>query len=183
MAATPGPSNALLTAAAAQVGILRALPALLGVAVGMAALMFGVTLGLGALIMSIPLLLTFLRVLGGGVLLYLAYQLATSTHGVQARSVRPVGFAGAAAFQLVNPKSWLACASAAAAFSDPASSPSLHAATLTLIFVVVAIPSCAAWLGFGALVQHSLRSPRARRVFNLTMSGLLAISVLLLWLG
>src|SRR5579864_7893950 len=192
MAATPGPSNTLLTATAAQVGVVRALLALFGVAVGMAAMIFTVALGFGALILSTPGLLFVLRVAGSAVLLWLAYQIATapatpmssppapptpvsspvtpasspspdaapSVGFTRARRVgfagalhrcagarrmgfagalhrcagarrmgpgaaaprvgftgaRPVGFAGAAAFQWLNPKSWLASASAAAFF-------------------------------------------------------------------
>ena len=36
LAGTPGPSNTLLTATGANVGVMRGLPALFGVAVGMA---------------------------------------------------------------------------------------------------------------------------------------------------
>jgi threonine/homoserine/homoserine lactone efflux protein len=162
--------------------------AVLGVAVGMAALMFIVTLGLGALIVSTPLLLTVFRLLGAAFLLYLAYQLATSVSGhdgaTAVSAVQPVGFKGAAAFQVVNPKSWLACTSAAAAFSASSVSrenPVLHALTLATIFVAVALPSCAAWLAFGAVVQRILRSPRAQRRFNLAMAALLLVSVVLLF--
>jgi threonine/homoserine/homoserine lactone efflux protein len=45
-AGTPGPSNTLLTATAANVGVVRGLPALAGVAVGMAALIRGAS-GIG----------------------------------------------------------------------------------------------------------------------------------------
>jgi threonine/homoserine/homoserine lactone efflux protein len=183
MAGTPGPSNTLLTATGAQVGVLRGSSAVLGVAAGMAALMFIVTLGLGALIVSTPLLLTAFRFSGAAFLLYLAYQLATSATAHEGPSgvsaVRAVGFKGAAAFQVVNPKSWLACTSAAAAFS--AENPLLHAVTLAVIFVIVALPSCAAWLVFGAVVQRILRSPRAQRRFNLAMAALLVVSVVLLF--
>jgi threonine/homoserine/homoserine lactone efflux protein len=188
MAATPGPSNTLLTATAAQVGVLRALPALFGVAAGMAILIFTVALGLGALIVASPAILLALRLAGTAVLLWLAFQIATSSSAPAASApagARRVGFAGAAVFQLVNPKSWLASASAAA-FLNPSSSsgtpPALQAATLALLFAAVALPSCFAWLAFGAALHRVLHSERAQRTFKLIMAALLAASALILLL-
>jgi len=56
-AGTPGPSNVLLTATGANVGVLRGLPSLLGVAIGMALMMFIVTFGLGSVILTNPFVL------------------------------------------------------------------------------------------------------------------------------
>jgi threonine/homoserine/homoserine lactone efflux protein len=181
MAGTPGPSNTLLTATGASVGVLRGLPALLGVAVGMALMMFLVTFGLGSVILATPLLLTGVRWIGALVLLWFAFRIATSGAAHAGESLRPIGFAGAAAFQWINPKSWLACASAAGTYLDPArGSPWLQAGVLAALFVVAALPSCLVWLAFGAGVQRVLRSERAARVFNLLMAALLVMSVVLL---
>ncbi len=188
MAGTPGPSNSLLTATAAQVGIVRGLPALLGVAVGMAALMFSVTMGLGALILATPMIVLLLRIIGAAILAWLAFQIATSSLSVHTDASsdsappRPVGFATAAAFQWVNPKSWLAAASAAAFLTPSTLSAPVHAGVLAAIFVAVAIPSCFAWLAFGAALHRILRSPDAQRTFNHTMAALLAVSALTLLL-
>lgn len=179
VAATPGPSNTLLAATAANVGVLRGIPALAGVAAGMASLMFVVALGLGALIVQSALLVTALKWIGAAVLLWLAWKIATSRGGVD-HAVSPVGFVGAAAFQWINPKSWLACTSAAATFLTLASGPPYgQAATLALLFVATAVPCCFVWLAFGAIVQRALRSERALRIFNIVMGGLLAASVAL----
>ena len=51
-AGTPGPSNVLLTATGAQVGVRRGLPCLLGVGLGMAVMMFLVAFGLGSVILG-----------------------------------------------------------------------------------------------------------------------------------
>jgi threonine/homoserine/homoserine lactone efflux protein len=93
-----------------------------------------------------------------------------------------VGFLGAAAFQWINPKSWLVCTSAAATFFDPSiGSAHVQAAQLALIFGLVALPCCFVWLAFGAMVQRALRSERAMRTFNIVMGALLAASVVLLF--
>jgi threonine/homoserine/homoserine lactone efflux protein len=180
VAGTPGPSNAVLTATGAQVGVVRGLPALAGVASGMAVLMFAVAFGLGALILEHPVLLAAVKWTGAAVLVWLAWKIATSGGTGVDRAARPIGFVGAAAFQWINPKSWLACASAAAAFLDPSrGSAPLQAALLALGFALVALPCCFVWLAFGAVVQRALRSERARRAFNGVMGALLVASVVL----
>jgi len=154
--------------------------AVAGVAVGMGALMFVVAFGLGSIILGIPLLLTAVKWTGAAVLLWLALKIAMS-HGISADNpARPIGFVGAAAFQWVNPKSWLACTSAAAAFVDQSRGRAdLQAATIALLFVLAAVPCCFVWLAFGAAVQRALRSERALRTFNIAMGVLLAASVVL----
>ena len=193
MAATPGPSNTLLTATAAQVGIVRGIPALLGVALGMALLIFAVSVGLGAVLTSVPAILVVLRVAGAAFLLWLALHIATSDTMATSSpnpSVRSVGLRAAAAFQWINPKSWLAAASAAAFLTPTATATSTNASTSTIpqsltlaaIFAGVALPSCFAWLAFGAALHRLLRGPKAQRTFNLAMSTLLALSAVALLL-
>ena len=182
-AATPGPSNVLLTATGAQVGVMRGLPCLLGVALGMAVMMFAVTFGLASVLLGNPLVLMGVRWGGAVVLLWLAWRIATAGRAGTAASGRPVGFVGAAVFQWVNPKSWLVSASAAATFLGGESGHALwQAAALAGLFFLVALPSCLPWLAFGALLQRLLRSDLAFRIFNAAMGVLLAASVfLILW--
>jgi threonine/homoserine/homoserine lactone efflux protein len=120
--------------------------------------------------------------MGAAVLLGMAWKIATSRGAGANKEARPIGLLGAAAFQWVNPKSWLACTSAAATFLhlDPSRGDALlQAALLALLFVVAAVPCCFVWLAFGAVVQRTLRSERAQRTFNLGMGALLAASVVL----
>src|SRR5437868_455923 len=174
MAGTPGPSNTLLTATGGQVGVVRGLPALLGVAVGMGFMMFAVTFGLGALILDTPLLVNALKWAGALVLVWFAWKIGTSGSSHGAGETRPIGFVGAAAFQWINPKSWLACMSAAGTYLDPnRGSAAAQAAVLALLFVAAALPSCSVWLVSGRAVQRVLRTERAARVFNLVMAALL----------
>jgi threonine/homoserine/homoserine lactone efflux protein len=183
-AGTPGPSNVLLTATGAQVGMLRGLPCLLGVALGMAVMMFIVAFGLGAVILGNPMVLEVVQWSGAAVLGWLAWRVATARRGTAAGADGgAVGFLGAAAFQWVNPKSWLVCASAAATFLDPrAGNPLAQSAALGLVFFLAVLPSCWPWLAFGAVLQRRLRSERAFRIFNGAMGLLLAGSVILfLW--
>ena len=178
-AATPGPSNVLLTATGGAVGLVRGLPALVGVAAGMAAMMFLVAFGLGNVLLASPVLLQAVKWVGAAFLLWLAFKVATARRAGAASSGRPVGFLGAAAFQIVNPKSWLVCASAAATFLDQKAGGAFgQAAAFGLVFLLASLPSCLPWLAFGAVLQRRLESARAFRVFSVTMGLLLAASVI-----
>jgi threonine/homoserine/homoserine lactone efflux protein len=179
-AGTPGPSNVLLTATGAQVGVLRGLPCLFGVALGMAVMMFVVAFGLGSVILGNPLVLWGIKWCGAAVLCWLAWKIATARRGGAGAGGQPVGFLGAAAFQWGNPKSWLVSASAAATFLDQGGGSALtQSAALGLVFVLACLPSCFPWLAFGAVLQRFLRSDRAFRIFNVSMGALLAASVVL----
>jgi threonine/homoserine/homoserine lactone efflux protein len=179
-AGTPGPSNVLLTATGARVGVLRGLPCLLGVAVGMGSMMSIVAFGLGSVILGHGLVLAGLKWCGAAFLCWLAWKVATAPRAGPTAGGPPVGFFGAAAFQWVNPKSWLVSASAAATFLDPGAGSALgQSATLGLVFFVACLPSCLPWLASGAVLQRWLRSERAFRIFNGAMGALLAASVIL----
>src|SRR6266404_7902070 len=141
-AGTPGPSNLLLTATGANVGVLRGLPCLFGVTIGMGVMMFVVAFGLGSVVLANPAVLRALNWIGAAFLLWLAWKIATAGRGDAAAGRKPVGFVGAAAFQWINPKSWLVCASAAATFLDQGSGSALgQSAAFGLTFVLASAPS------------------------------------------
>jgi len=143
--------------------------------------MFLVPLGLGSIVLQNPLVLKALHCGGAAVLLWLAWKIATSSSLDSSSGGNPVGFTGAAVFQLVNPKSWLVSASAAGTFlSAEAGSPVVQSALLGGLFVLGGLPSCFVWLAFGAAVQRVLNNPRRLRVFNVAMGALLALSIALI---
>jgi len=180
-AGTPGPSNLLLTATGAGVGVLRGLPCLLGVGLGMGAMMFVVAFGLGRVVFSHPGVLRAASWIGAAFLLWLSWKIATSGPADAAAGKKPVGFIGAAAFQWINPKSWLVCASAAGLYLQAAAGSALQQATaLALLFVLAALPCCFVWLALGATAQQVLRTARSRHVFNIVMAVFFAASVVLI---
>ena len=179
-AGTPGPSNTLLTAIGARSGVRRGLPSLLGQVTGMGAMLFAITLGLGNLLLRHPLVLAILRWGGVALLGWMAWRIATSGHGEEAKD-GPAGFLRLAAFQWVNPKGWLTGVAAVTTFLHPGDGGALaQAALLALLFTLVALPSCFPWLAFGAALQRFLRTPRAHRVVNGVMAALLVASTILL---
>lgn len=181
-AITPGPSNVMLTASGAISGIARGLPCLVGVAAGMGLLIFGVALGIGQIITLHPAMLTVLNWLGAAFLLYLAWKIAVSGPLRDGAGKKPVGFAGAALFQWINPKSWLVSTSAAGAYLHAEAGALLQALVFAGLFVAAALPSGFLWLAFGASLQRYLRDARTARIVNGVMAAGLAASVaMILW--
>jgi threonine/homoserine/homoserine lactone efflux protein len=179
-AITPGPSNMILASTGAAVGLLRGLPALVGQVVGLGLMLFLVAFGLGSLVLNNPVIIQGLKWCGIGFLLWLAWKIATAGHSEATAGRARVGFWGAAAFQWVNPKSWLVCAGAIGTyFRADAGNVLGQSITLALLFIAAALPSCFVWLAAGAGVQRLLRTEQAARIFNVTMGVLLAGSILL----
>jgi threonine/homoserine/homoserine lactone efflux protein len=110
---------------------------------------------------------------------WLAWKIASSPVSSSVNDHPPIGFVGAATFQWINPKSWLAGASAAATYMEPAAgNAAVQAGALALLFVVAALPCCLVWLACGvALRRRVLASVRAEKTFNRVMGTLLAASV------
>jgi threonine/homoserine/homoserine lactone efflux protein len=178
-AITPGPSNLILTSTGANVGLLRGLPCLGGVAIGMGLMMFLVAFGLGSLVLESRLILQGLKWCGVGFLLWLAWKIATAQRS-EAISEEYVGFWQAAAFQWINPKSWLVSASAVGTYLQAQGSSAFEQSLyFGVLFVLAALPSCFVWLAFGAALQRFLHTERTLRIFNVAMGALLAGSVIL----
>ena len=184
VAGTPGPSNALLTAVGARVGVRHGLASLLGQVTGMGAMLFAITLGLGNVLLAHPLALEVLKWGGAAMLCWMAWKIATAAHAEGAANA-PAGFLGMAAFQWMNPKGWLISVAAIATFLDRRAGDALaQAAIFASLFMLAALPSCLPWLAFGAAFQRFLRSPRAWRIFTAAMAALLAASTIpLVWTG
>lgn len=179
-AVTPGPSNIILTSVGANAGVMRGLPCLFGVVLGMGFMIFVVMLGLGSVIVDHPVVRDVLKWCGIALLLWLSWKIATAGHGSAAAAHASVGFWQAAALQWVNPKSWLIAASAVATYL-PAEAAGAFSQALWfgVVFFLAALPGCFVWLAFGAAVQRFLQSERAARGFNVAMGALLAGSIVL----
>lgn len=179
-AITPGPSNLIVTSTGAQAGVLRGLPCLFGVATGMGLMMFVVAFGLGSLVLENPIVIQLLKWCGVAFLLLMAWKIATAHHSRMADSSAVVGFWRAAAFQWVNPKSWLISASAVGTYLQAGAGSTFdQSLAFGVLFALAALPSCFVWLAFGASIQRLLQTERTMKAFNIGMGALLAGSVLL----
>jgi threonine/homoserine/homoserine lactone efflux protein len=179
---SPGPNVILLTASGARFGFRRTLPHILGVAAGVGVTSALTGLGIASLLFRVPALEMALRLAAFAWILWMAKGLAfrKAARGVQAED-RPFTFLQAVLFQWVNPKVWAVALAAAAGYSAGLT-PGQEALRLGTAFSTINLGVCLFWAGAGGLLALLLTTPRAWRLFNLAMAGLLALSGLAVFL-
>ena len=175
---TPGPNNVMLLTSGLNYGFRRTVPHVLGVAIGFAVQVALIGLGLGAVFEAWPWLQTVLKYAGAAYLVYLAIAIARSgpTDTSATGSGRPLSFIGAALFQWINVKGWVIAIGTITAYAAIANYPWNILAQSGLL-LVLGISSSVTWVLFGTWLQPIVTSPRAVRIFNITMALLLLASL------
>jgi threonine/homoserine/homoserine lactone efflux protein len=182
-AITPGPNNIMLTASGSAFGFTRSIPHMLGIAIGFPLLVVAIGLGLGEILVRFPAVHTVLKYAGAAYLLYLAWRIAQagSADG-GAANARPLNFLEAVGFQWINPKAWVISLSAIPAFTTVGGNYHAEILVISLVMGIVALPTLVIWCLFGVGIRQLIRSPRSARVVNLALAGLVALSVVLLFI-
>jgi len=175
---TPGPNNMMLLASGVTYGFKRTIPHMLGVTGGMGIMTLVLGTSMAGIARQLPGFYTGLHIASTLYLLWLAWRIATSTGPSDAgRKGRPMNTIEGALFQWVNPKAWAMVLGAITSFTRP----DHMLADLPFIvgtLLVVGLPCNMLWTGTGAALQSLLAEPRVLRVFNVTMAGVLVLSIL-----
>jgi threonine/homoserine/homoserine lactone efflux protein len=184
MSASPGPNNTMVAASAANFGLWRTVPHILGVALGFPAMLVLVSLGAAEVLRASPALEQGLRWVGAAWLLWIAWRIATAAPAAPGaegtgRASRPMGVLEAALFQWVNPKAWLIAAGAIAAYTGSPAGLAAEAGLLAGIFALAAAASLVGWAAIGAGAARLLVRPGAMRAFNRAMAALLVLSLVM----
>ncbi len=138
-----------------------------------------IALRLGTLFQRYPLIQQGLQIVGVLYLLYLAWRIASApppqfdTTG----DARPLTLWQAAAFQFVNPKVWVMGLTLMASFLPTQGTLWANALGLAVFMELVALPCISLWAGFGIVIARFLKTPRAWRLFNVTMGLMTAACV------
>lgn len=181
MSATPGPNNVMLATSGANYGYRRTLPHLMGINAGVFVLTMVVCLGLGEVFVRLPALHGVLKVVGALYLVYLAWRLAGASLAPEQAARQPLTFVEAAAFQAVNPKTWLKAVTLATVFMPAGVAPVTGALLVSVVGWAIGFPLISVWTMFGVAIRRYLSSPLRLRVFNGAMGlSLLALAVSLL---
>ncbi|MBI3284815.1 MAG: LysE family translocator [Burkholderiales bacterium] len=178
MSGTPGPNNVMLATSGANFGYRGALPAILGIQVGVFVQTFVTCVGLGSVFIAYPQVQQLLRLAGSLYLLVLAWKLSGAAVG-EGHTPKPVSFAEAALFQALNPKSWVKAVTLASVFMPSGLSATNGALLVCVTGTLVGTPCSLTWALFGVSIRRLLRDPRKQRVFNLTMGATLLVLALL----
>jgi threonine/homoserine/homoserine lactone efflux protein len=175
---TPGPNVVLVTASAANFGFRRTVPQMLGITVGFGTMVLATGLGLAGVVHAEPRLHAVLKYAGAAYLLYLAWRIARADAAGAPARARPIGFVEATLFTWMNPKAWVSALGAAAAFTTVGGNLLLESALIAGVLAAFCLLSAAVWAGFGAVIGRYLATPHVRRIFNWSMAGLLALSLI-----
>jgi threonine/homoserine/homoserine lactone efflux protein len=182
-AVTPGPNNVMVTASGAAFGFQRSIPHILGITLGFPAMFFAVGFGLGEIFTRYPQVHLVLKYAGAAYLLYLAWRIAQAGRPEAGKTNgRPLTFLEAAAFQWVNPKAWMIAVSAIPAFTTVGGNYYAELLLIGAVFAFVTLPSCSAWCLFGVGIRQLIRSAETARIVNLILAGLVALSIILLFI-
>jgi threonine/homoserine/homoserine lactone efflux protein len=180
---TPGPNNLMVMASAANFGLRRSFAHMLGVALGFPVMLIVVGAGFGATIAQSETVHAVLRIVGAAYMIFLAWRIATAAApGEAASRGRPLSLIEAALFQWINPKAWVMTLGIVTTYTTVGGNVLLETALIGLIFVPMALAATWMWGACGVALRRWLQSRRALVIFNVTMAGLLIVSLVpLFW--
>ena len=101
--------------------------------------------GLGSALVSLPGLLPLFRWAGAAWLVWLAWQIANAPAPGDGGRTRVLGFAGAMAFQWINPKAWLIAVGAAGEYLSPHQPLIAQLTRIFIVFLAVGMPCVLVW--------------------------------------
>jgi threonine/homoserine/homoserine lactone efflux protein len=181
LAGSPGPNTMSLAAAGAAFGARRSIAYMVGLAIGMLAVMVIVASGVVAMLLAVPGIAPIATIAALLYFVYLAWKIATAPPLSECGPERPApSLTDGLLLSLVNPKGYAAMLAlfashtliAAGLVSDAALK---IAATMAIIVFVNVV-----WLYVGAGLARTFRTPRASRIINITFAMLLLASAALL---
>jgi len=173
---TPGPTNILVLSNSARHGFKAALPIVLGACAGAAGIVVVVGSGFGQSLAQLPKVQTAMQWTGVAWLTYLSWQIFSAPAKAitpDTTQKKPVGLAGGASLQLVNPKTWMMAVAVVSVFAGDGDERQSHVLYLSLAFFLISLPCLGAWALLGAGSSRLFRSPRAIQRFNQCMALLL----------
>ena len=175
---TPGPTNILVLSNSARFGLKAAVPIILGACGGAAALVLVVGTGLGESLDRLPRVQALMQWVGVAWLSYLAWQIYRAPPlALDPDSNAPrLGLLGAAALQVINPKTWVMALAVVSVFARDG----LAVWGLALVFLLISLPCLATWAALGIGSARLLRSPQAQQRLNRGLALVLLVST---WLS
>ncbi|HYC04346.1 MAG TPA: LysE family translocator [Azospirillaceae bacterium] len=172
---SPGPVNVLALTSGVHHGFRASLAHVTGATVGFTALLLLSGFGLAELLQRWPAAEAATRWAGVAFLVYMAWRLWSADGGVAAGGAAraPTAWQGAA-LQWLNPKAWIAALAGMGAYAGGGGAELIW--SFAALYFVICYGSIAAWAYAGACLRHVLEDPARMRLFNRSMSVLLAAS-------
>jgi len=178
---SPGPNTMSLAAAGAAFGARRSIAYMIGLAIGMLAVMVIVASGVVAMLLAVPGIAPVATIAALLYFVYLAWKIATapplSKSGPEQRAPSR---ADGILLSLVNPKGYAAMLALFASHTLIADRLAADAALKIAVTMAIIVLVNVIWLYIGAALARTFRSPRASRIINITFAVLLLASAALL---
>lgn len=177
---TPGPTNILVLSHSSRFGLSNTAPIILGACAAAALLVLLVGTGLGDVLARHATLQALLSWAGIAWLSWMAWQIFSAP----AQAIDPdrpvegprLGLAGAAALQLVNPKTWIMALAVVSVFAGAEIDRTTRVLWLSLAFFAISIPCMTVWAFLGRGAARFCRSAVVMGRFNRVMALLLLAS-------
>lgn len=177
---TPGPNNFLLMNSGLSHGIKKSLPLYFGITFGFPLMVLFIALGFGAIFLKYLWLKQILKILGILYILYLTWKVISSvSDGDNKANSKPISFLQAVSFQWINPKAWLMAVGAISIFTI-STHYFLNAIFISVLFLLICIPSSGVWLLFGSFLQKIIHNKKRQKQINFLLAFCLLASIYLI---
>jgi cysteine/O-acetylserine efflux protein len=167
---TPGPSNISSASMAVIHGYKKTINYQAGLAAGVFLLMLLGGLFSTTLLNIFPSLEPFMRYVGAGYILYLAFAILRASYSFNEENRKPLGLANGFMLQILNPKLTVYAFTLFSALLAPITTnvPLLVAAAI--ILAGTSFCATSVWALFGTAIQAYLQNPRLKIVVNVLLS-------------
>lgn len=174
---SPGPNNTVLLTLSARFGHKGALPHLLGMVVGLSAMVIAMSAGLGAFFAAYPAVYEVMKFVGFAYVLYMAWRIyRASLPQPGSEEGKPTTIWRATLFQWVNPKAWIVIAAFVTAYI-PLELGLWGVLIALAMFIGFTMPGAIVWVLVGAVLSRWLTTPRSQRLFTTVMAVALVASM------
>jgi threonine/homoserine/homoserine lactone efflux protein len=178
LAGSPGPATLSLAAAGAAFGVRGGLGYLVGIVIGMVAVMGITAAGVVGILLALPGAASVVAVTAAAYFLYLAVRIATAPPLTdETRPRRRPSFAGGVFLSLVNPKGYAAMAALFSGFVLVRGHLAVDVAAKVLVLSAIIAAVNVLWLVGGAVLTRRFREPGPNRAINVTFAVVLVASV------
>lgn len=175
---SPGPNTMSLTAIGAAFGTRRGVRYMVGLDLGMVAVVALVASGLWAVILSYPGIAPVITVAASAYLLYLAFKIATAPPMSRMEAPgRAPGVLPGVLLSLTNPKAYVSVAAVVSRYTLLPGRPVADELMKGGLFLALVVIVNIAWLAAGSLLARAVTNPRVGRWVNLTFAAVLVVSV------
>ena len=178
LAGSPGPNTLSLVATGAAFGARRGIFYLIGLTIGMVAVMGITATGVIGIVLALPGATPVVTVIAGVYFVYLAFRIATAPPLTDITEThRQPSLVAGIVQSLVNPKAYAAMAALFSGFVLVRGELALDFAVKVLVATIIIVIVNVAWLTGGAALTRWFRDPTANRLINVSFAVLLLVSV------